>query len=156
MWRFISALTSLWSVQHSALLIEHVTLMSLVSCCLRVDLWLQLPVVTSTCCYSRRPSPQLLDDIQYRMKYINYVTDLCMKSLKWENRCTGVVSLPRQGESWSSGTKNDWSLPSCSVWPGLLSAFVTSGDLWWSHPLAPLKPNFACWNRHISRTHQGF
>ena len=49
-------------------------------------------------------------------------TDLCVKVLKWEDRCTGTIPPSRLGKSWSSGTENRYNgrLPGCRGWPGLL------------------------------------
>ena len=49
-------------------------------------------------------------------------TDLCVKVLEWEDRCTGAIPHSQPGKSWSSGTKNRYNrrLPGCSGWPGIL------------------------------------
>ena len=53
---------------------------------------------------------------------MNCKTDLCVKVLKWEVRCTEAIPLSWPGKSWSSVTENryDGRLPGCSGWLGLL------------------------------------
>ena len=53
---------------------------------------------------------------------MSFKTDLCVKVLQWEDRCTEAMPLSWPGKSWSSGSENryDGRPPGCSGWPGLL------------------------------------